>query len=504
MALAQVKGVVMTGLHGTVVGVEVDVAQGLPSVGIIGLADTAVGEARWRLRSAFNSVRAPWPGSRITIGLSPADLPKRGTGLDLAMAIGILQAGSKTQSEMTNGVLFFGELGLDGSIRYVHGGIAAAVAARQRGLHTLMTSAESAREAAVIPGIRVIAVEGLGECWHVLQGAAGCEIALSAGIATDSIHGDFADVRGHGFARYACEVAAVGRHHMLLQGSPGVGKTMLADRMVSILPRLSAEQAIEVTTLASLAGHLPPGHGLIDEPPFQAPHHSASAIALLGTIRGGVGVPGALTHAHHGVLFLDEAAEFARPALEGLRQPLESGRITIARAGHAVDLPADVQLILAANPCPCGHRDNPGKACQCSSLDLRRYTAKLSGPLLDRIDVRLNVVAPTQSQLKIASESSQSIADRVMAARHRGFLRFQDKPWKVNAAMPSKTLRRQFQPSPDAICLLEQWEQSAMSLRASDRIVRMAWSICDLRGGDRPNIDDLGSALSLRGDRDVP
>jgi magnesium chelatase family protein len=503
MALAEVKGVVMTGFHGTLVGVEVDISAGLPSVGIIGLGDTAVGEARWRLRSAFNSIPAAWPGSRVTIGLSPADLPKRGTGLDVAMAVGLLQACDAVDATMTSGVLFFGELALDGSIRYVHGGIAAAVAARAAGLHTLMTSPESAREAAAIPDVRVIAVQSLRECAEVLRGSPGTSVAFASVLAPESVRGDFADVRGHAFARYACEVAAAGRHHMLIQGSPGVGKTMLAERLVSVLPRLTPDQAVEVTTMASLAGRLPRGHGLVTEPPFQAPHHSASATALLGTIRRGLGLPGALSLAHHGVLFLDEAAEFPRPALEGLRQPLESGRICIARAGASVDMPADIQLILAANPCPCGYRGNPSKACQCSSVDVRRYAAKLSGPLLDRIDVQLHVLAPTAAQLKGTGEASGPIGERVLAARERAAHRFHNVPWKVNAAIPSKALRHQFLPDAKAVAMLEQWEQSAVSLRASDRIARMAWSICDLREGQQPSIEDLGAALSLRGDREI-
>jgi magnesium chelatase family protein len=503
MALAQVKGAVLTGLHATLVGVEVEISAGLPTVGIIGLGDTAVGEARWRLRSAFNALSADWPTSRVTVGLSPADLPKRGTGLDVAMAVGILQASDQVPSSVTAGVLFFGELGLDGSIRYVQGGIAAAVTARTHGLHTLMTSPESAREAAVIPGVRVIAVESLNACCEVLHGAPGVQVPFSSGTVPASGAADFADVRGHAFARYACEVAAAGRHHMLFLGSPGVGKTMLAERFVGILPKLTQQQAIDVTTMASLAGRLPPGHGLIDEPPFQAPHHSASATALLGTIRSGVGMPGAISFANHGVLFLDEAAEFARPALEGLRQPLEAGHITIARAGATVEMPADIQLILAANPCPCGHRGNPDHACRCSSLDVRRYAAKISGPLLDRIDVRLQILAPTPAQLKKQGESSRCIADRVCAARQRAARRFRDFPWRVNAAIPSKALRRQFPPDDKAIAMLERWEESTISLRASDRIARMAWSICDLRGAGQPTIEDLGAALSLRGEHEL-
>jgi magnesium chelatase family protein len=500
MALAQVHGAVISGIKAAPIMVEVDLSPGLPGVGIIGLADTAVGEARWRLRSALGSTHITWPQQRITIGLSPADMPKRGTSLDLAMAVGLLHVTNRINQHATQQVMFFGELGLDGSVRSIRGGIAAAVAARNVGCRILVAAPESAQEAALIPGIDVVSVQSLQECWEMLRGASGGSVVQTPPPNRETIRGDFADVRGHEFARYACEVAAAGRHHMLFRGSPGIGKTMLAERFVTILPRLNEAEAVDVTTVASLAGHLTPGHGLIHEPPFQSPHHSASATAILGTVRSGAAIPGALTLAHHGVLFLDEAAEFSRPALEGLRQPLESGVVVIARAGVLEKLPARIQLLMAANPCPCGQLLDSAQDCRCSSLERRRYDAKLSGPLMDRIDVRITVRAPKATSLAISGETSSAMAQRVQVARDRARHRFTDCHWRVNAEIPVRELRRTFTPEPQAVALLERWESDRINLRSSDRIVRMAWSICDLRGGDRPSVEDLSGALSLRGD----
>lgn len=503
MGLAQVAGAVTAGVESVSVSVEVELAAGLPAVGIIGLADTAVGEARWRLRSAFNAHALEWPQSRVTIGLSPADLPKRGTSLDLAMAVGIVQAQGAIDVNVTQGVLMFGELGLDGSVRHVRGGVAAAVAARRSGCRLMIAAPTAAREAAAIPGIRVAAATSLAHCLAMLRGDAPIADVQPAGEPVRWTDRDFSDVRGHALAKFGCEIAAAGGHQMALIGSPGVGKTMLAERMITILPELTPEQSIDVTTIASLAGQLPGGHGLVVQAPFQAPHHSASATAMLGTIRSGAPVPGILTLAHHGVLFLDEAPEFARPALEGLRQPLESGWVSIARAGMTARLPARVQLVLAANPCPCGFRNAAGKVCQCSSLDLRRYAGRLSGPLMDRMDVRLQVAKPSDIELRAPSESSATIAERVVVARERAAHRLRETLWRTNSAVPGSVLRARFAPDDAGVVMLRRFESTGMSLRGCDRVLRMAWTICDLRGGTQPTGDDLATALAFRGDANV-
>jgi magnesium chelatase family protein len=309
---------------------------------------------------------------------------------------------------------------------------------------------------------------------------------------------DLKDVRGHRVGRFGLEVAAAGGHHMSLLGPPGVGKTLLAERLPGVLPDLDVDEAIEATTIASLAGLLTQGSSLIRRPPFQAPHHSASPTALLGTIRSGQVLPGAVTLAHGGVLFLDEAPEFARPSLEGLRQPLESGSLAIARAGAVAAVPARIQLVLAANPCPCGLGVDRGEHCTCTPTAKRRYRARLSGPLLDRIDVRLNLTAPARGDR--AGECSAVVAERVLLARQRASQRFADQSWSVNAHIPTGALHSDYVPEPAGCDLLE--EQRTMSARGIDRVARMAWTLGDLRGADRPSRDDVSTALVLRGGAD--
>jgi magnesium chelatase family protein len=499
MALAQVWGAVLFGMRGELVRVEVDISTGLPSVGIVGLPDAAVGEARWRIRSAFGAMGVQWPLTRITVGLSPADLPKRGASLDLAIAIGLMRAQHHVQVDDAEHTCFFGELGLDGALRHVRGAIAAAAAARAAGFRHVVTGAESAQEAAVIPGIRIHAVRDLAHAVALLgHGAPGIVLTRSVPV-TDNDSIDLADVRGQALARFALEVVAAGGHHLGLLGPPGVGKTMLAERLSGILPDLTDEEAITVTTHASLAGLLPPGHGLLTRPPFQAPHHSASPTALLGTIRGSQVIPGAVTLAHGGVLFLDEAPEFARPSLEGLRQPLESGRITIARAGAAEQVPARFQLVLAANPCPCGHGVDRGAQCTCTPMAKRRYRARLSAPLMDRVDARLTLqppIADTSPQ-----ETSAAVADRVREARNRAEHRFQHDPWHLNAALPARELRGTYAPSAEGLRMVTTLEEQ-LSMRGVDRVLRMAWTITDLQGDQRPGRDHIATALALRGEGD--
>lgn len=489
-------GAVLTGVRATVIGVEVDIAQGLPSVGVIGLAHTAVGEARWRIRSAFGAVGIPWPLGRVTISLTPADLPKRGAGLDLAIAVGLLRAGDHTPA--SGDELFLGELGLDGSIRHIPGAIAAAVAARGVGLDTIIVPVSAAREAAAIPGVRVIAVRDLAHVRAVLQDEAPDATWTAQPQPALPRGPDLADVRGQELGRFGLEVAAAGGHHMSVVGAPGVGKTLLAERLPGILPDLDVEEAIEATTIASLAGAMPAGASLMWRPPFQSPHHSASSTALLGTIRGDQVLPGAVTRAHAGVLFLDEAPEFARPSLEGLRQPLESGELLIARAGSMVMVPARFQLIIAANPCPCGLGVDRGEHCTCTPMAKRRYRARLSGPLLDRIDVRLNLVAPAHGERP--GEASAAVAERVAEARQCSARRFSQLPWSTNARIPPGDLRRDYPPDSPGCDLLD--AQHALSARGHDRVVRLAWTVCDLRTGNRPSRDDVATALMLRGSVD--
>jgi len=503
MPLARASGAVPSGVSATIVTVEVDVARGLPSVGIVGLPQASVAESRWRVRSAVENAGLDWPGSRITIGLSPADIPKSGTSLDLAIAVGVLRATGQVPldcEEISSTVLFLGELGLDGRVKAIRGGLAAALVARQAGIEMVVAPVGNAPELSVLPGIVTVYITDLAHLARILKDQdRGCRIEPCQLDRSVDAEPDFGEVRGHEHARYALQVAAAGGHHCSMVGPPGAGKTMLASRLPSILPDLGDELCLEVTAIQALAGRLPVGGGLVRRPPFVAPHHASSAAAILGSFRGSQAVPGALTLAHGGVLFLDEAPEFNRAALEGLRQPLESEAVGIMRAGLAVSLPARFQLILAANPCPCGMATGRGEHCRCTSMVRRRYASRVSGPLLDRIDIRLSVGRPTAGELASGSaESSASMAERVQQARLRAGRRYAGMPWTLNAQVPAAELRRSFQPDLAGQRLLEQVTESTISLRGIDRVLRLAWSIADLAGIDRPGADQIAIALGLR------
>ena len=501
MTLAHGWGVVPSGVSGLMVKVEVDVAQGLPTVGVVGLAQASVSESRWRVRSALVNLGFSWPNSRITIGLSPADLPKTGTSLDLPIALAILVA-SDQLPQLDSGSVFIGELGLDGAIKPVPGALAVGIAAHRHGAHRVVASVDNCGELSEIDGLEVVAVQSLRHVVDVLRGA-----EISAQISTEQVAvcmedlGDFNDVRGHEQSRFALEVAAAGGHHIAMLGEPGVGKTMLAQRFTTILPELTHEQALDVTSLHTLAGRVAPGQGLIHRPPLIAPHHSISTGAMLGSVRAGVLVPGALSLANHGVLFLDEAPEFARPALEGMRQPLEQGTLALMRVGHVVIAPARFQLVLAANPCPCGNATGTGTRCTCDSATKRRYRHKLSGPLMDRIDIRLTLTKPTQAHHRMSgAESSATMAERVKLARIKASQRWRNESWELNAQAPGNILRTRYRPSIKAMSLLSQAENAGLNPRGSDRVLRLAWTIADLENADEVSAEHLALALSMRGE----
>jgi magnesium chelatase family protein len=502
VALAQVDGVVLSGVTGALVRVEVDVADGLPSVGVVGLPDTSVNESRWRARSAVDSIGMKWPNRRITISLSPAEVRKQGAGLDLPIAIGVLAASEQVPADALRDTAFIGELGLDGRIRGTQGVLAGALAARAAGVGRLVVPSDGAAQLDGLTGLRVVVADHLAQVIGVLTGPpddAGIALVRRPRVAPD-FGLDLADVRGHLMGRLALEVAAVGGHHCALVGAPGVGKTLLAQRLPGLLPDLDGDAALEVAALHGVAGQDRPDSEL-HRPPLRAPHHSASSAAILGSVRGARVTPGAATLAHRGVLFLDEAPEFARPALEGLRQPLETGWAALDRSGWTGRLPARFQLVLAANPCPCGLRIGTGTGCSCAPAAVRRYAARLSGPLLDRIDIRLPLLRPSDAELMSTEpgESSAIVRERVREARDRAARRFAESPYRVNAEIPAGDLRRRWGPDPAGVELLRDLDRASVNLRGPDRVLRMAWSVADLAGRARPGRDDIAMACSLRG-----
>lgn len=496
-SLGRTCGLSPEGIGGHLIGIEAHIAQGLPAFGIVGLPGTAVGEARWRVRSAFDRAGCRWPEGRITVGLSPADVPKDGTALDLPIAIALLAAESRVPEPAASTILV-GELGLDGSVRPVRRALALTLAASRAGFRTILLSAQDVHEAALVPGIEVLGVRSLV---HAIAVLAGDDDAVRvdpscppAWAAHDDDVLDLADVRGQQVARFAIEVAAAGGHHVALIGTPGAGKTMLARRMPGLLPPLDEQAGLEVAAIRSAAGQVP----RLDRP-FIAPHHSASAAAMLGAVRARGIRPGAVTLAHHGVLFLDEVAEFARPCLEGLRQPLEDGTVALLRADRSEVLPASFQLIAAANPCPCGQAVGRGEQCTCTAMARRRYAERLSGPFLDRIDLRVMVEKPSTGDLRSgAGEATAEIAQRVREARERASARFASRPWSVNAQIPAGALRTSCAPDAAGIALLERLGEGERGVRGIDRVARVAWTVADLRGAPRPGAEDIAAAWALR------
>lgn len=495
-------GVVLAGVTGELVRVEVDIADGLPGVVVVGLPDTSVSESRQRIKVAIERMGCAWPTRRVTIGLSPAEMRKHGSGLDLPMAMAVLAASDQLRGADLSSTAFIGEVGLDGRLLPPRGVLAAAVAARRAGVDRVIAPVAAADQLRRLTGVAVAVCADLAQVAGVVTGATEpVFLDEPPSASSESWSGaDLRDVRGHAQARLGLEVAAAGGHHLALVGSPGVGKTLLADRLPGLLPDLSDDPALAVAAIYSVTGH-PRPDGQFRRPPVQAPHHSASVAALLGAVHGHQVVPGSATLAHHGVLILDEAAELCRPALEGLRQPLESGSIWLARSGWRGRLPARFQLILAANPCPCGQRIGSGGGCSCAPAAVRRYAARLGGPLLDRIDIRLPVLRPSDAELTAGTdgEASAAVRGRVQTARARARDRLAGTPWQTNAEIPTGPLRRRWGPVGDAAHLLNSIERGATNLRGPDRVLRMAWTLADLTGHDRPERDDVALAMSLRG-----
>lgn len=500
MTLARAWSVGLLGVEGHLVEVEADLAAGLPGLALVGLPDASLAEARDRVRAAVVNSGLAWPSKRITIGLSPAALPKAGSSFDLAIAAAVLAAGGVVPSEASAERVLFGELGLDGRVRAICGVLPGVLAALRSGRRRVVVPSGNAVEARLVPGVAIEAVSSLSDLVALLRGERRDEPAPPSVEAPPDAGPDLGDVVGQQQARLALEVAAAGGHHLLLVGSPGTGKSMLAERLPGLLPALTDSEALEVTVVHSILGLLTDRAPLVRRPPLRAPHHSASLVSLVGG-GGRVLRPGQLSAAHCGVLFLDEAPEFAAGVLDALRQPLESGYVEIARASGSARFPARVQLVLAANPCPCA----PGRDadCTCPSAVRRRYQSRLSGALLDRVDVRQRVAPLARADLLVAggcAESSAVVAARVAVARAAAAARWRGTGYRRNADVPGTVLRRRYALDAAALQVASRaLERGRLSVRGYDRVLRLAWTLADLAGHNSPGASEVGAALALRG-----
>ncbi|MDT0463957.1 YifB family Mg chelatase-like AAA ATPase [Streptomyces gibsoniae] len=525
MGFARTCSVALVGVEGVVVEVQADLEPGVAAFTLVGLPDKSLTESRDRVRAAGNS-GATWPSKKLTVGLSPASVPKAGSGFDLAVACAVLGAAERIDPRVLADIVMIGELGLDGRVRPVRGILPAVLAAADAGYEQVVVPECAAAEASLVPGVSVLGVRTLRQLIAVLadepvpeeepddQGRpdpllAGLRVPgtgaatgmHSVGAAQHDQHHDLADVVGQLAARAAVEVAAAGGHHLFLEGPPGAGKTMLAERLPALLPKLTRQESLEVTAVHSVAGLLPVGKPLIDTAPYCAPHHSATMQALVG---GGPGIarPGAVSLSHRGILFLDETPEFSSQTLDALRQPLEAGHVVIARSAGVVRFPAKFLMVLAANPCPCGRFSLRDTQCECPPSAIRRYQARLSGPLLDRVDLRVEVDAVTRAELTgrgAGGASTATVAARVREARERAATRLAGTPWRTNSEVPGREMRNRWQPVGGAMDEAERsLERGVLTARGLDRVLRVAWTVADLAGHGRPDATDVALALQLR------